>query len=147
MQGSARYFARPSKRIPAEWIVQCAIFLAYYERMSKITTMQVQRGWLLLAAFNTYLSLTEKLHEITSVKRLDINQAYALLSYYGFMTMRNGAKLQRRQCPNCLICYPVIADEDPDTQACPVRTINAKCGGASHEVSPSEDEEPTPQTQ
>jgi len=147
MQGSARYFARPSKRTPTEWSIQCAIFLACYERMSKITTMPVQRGWLLLAAFNSYLSLTEKLYETTSVKRLDINQAYALLSYCGFMTMSSGAKLQRRQCPNCSINYPVVADEDLDTQPCPVCTLNAKFGGASRRGWPSENEDIARQTQ
>lgn len=127
MQGSARYFAKWSKRVPTEWSIQSIIFLECYERMSKITTLRVQRGWLLLAAFNSYLSLTEKLHEATSVKRLDINQAYALLSYCGFMTMVSGAKLQRRHCPMCSINYLVVADEEPDTQACPVCAINAKC--------------------
>jgi hypothetical protein len=147
MQGSARYFARPSKRTPTEWSIQCAIFLACYERMSKITTMPVQRGWLLLTAFNSYLSLTEKLHETTSVKRLDINQAYALLSYCGFMMMSSGAKLQRRLCPNCSINYPVVADEAPDTQACPVCTINAKCERATEKACLPEQDRPSPQTQ
>lgn len=147
MQGSARFFAKWSKRVPTEWSIQCATFLGCYERMSKITTVRVQRGWLLLAAFNSYLSLTEKLHEATSVKRLDINQAYALLSYCGFMTMPIGAKLQRRHCPTCSINYPVVADEDPDTQACPVCTINAKCGRATEKACLPEQDSPFPQTQ
>lgn len=147
MQGSARYFAKWSKRVPTEWSIQSTIFVGCYERMSKITTMRVQRGWLLLAAFNSYLSLTEKLHETTSVKRLDINQAYALLSYCGFMTMASGAKLERRHCPTCSINYLAVADEEPDTQACPVCAINAKCERVSHKICLSDNEDPSPKIQ
>ncbi len=125
MQGSARYFAVPSKETSEAWSIQCAIFLACYERMGKITTMPVQRGWRLLAAFRSYLSITEKLNETTSIKRLDINQAYALLTYCGFMTLPSNAELQRRQCPVCSINYPVVASEKLTTQGCPVCAINA----------------------
>jgi hypothetical protein len=94
MQGSARYFAMPSKRTSTAWNIQCAIFLACYECMGKITNTPVQRGWLLLAAFNSYLSLTETLNQTASIKRLDINQAYALLTYWDHDV--GAAKLQRR---------------------------------------------------
>ena len=135
MQGSARYFAMPSKHTSEAWSIQCAIFLACFERMGKITTMPVQRGWRLLAAFNSYLSLTEKLNETTSIKRLDINQAYALLTYCGFMTLPNNAELQRRQCPVCSINYPVVASEKLDTQGCPVCAINANDARLSDQAS------------
>ena len=147
MQGSARYFAMPSKRTSTSWSIQCAIFLGCYERMGKITPTPAQRGWLLLAAFNAYLSLTEKLHATTAVKRLDINQAYALLTYCGFMTLPSGAELQRRQCPICSINYPVVANEALDSQACPVCAINANCQRLSGQDCPSEPADPTPQTQ
>ena len=65
MQGSARFFAIPSKRTSAAWSIQCAIFLACYERVGKITETPVHRGWRLLAAFGVYLSLTEKLYQTT----------------------------------------------------------------------------------
>ena len=55
MQASVRYFTAPSKRTSTAWSIQCAIFLACYERMSKVATMPVHRGWLLLAAVNSYL--------------------------------------------------------------------------------------------
>ncbi len=127
VQGSARYFAKPSKHRPIEWSIQCAIFLACYEHMARTTSVPAQRGWLLLAAFNAYLSLTESLHDATSVKRLDINQAYALLACCGFMTMSSGVKLQRRHCLACSLNYLVVVGEDPDTQTCPVCKINATC--------------------
>ena len=96
--------------------------------MAKITSTPVQRGWLLLAAFNSYLSITEeKLSPADSIKRLDINQAYALLAYCGFMTMLNGAELQLRQCQICSISYPVVAAEALDIQGCPVCAIDDNC--------------------
>jgi len=145
MQGSARYFAMPSKRTSTAWSIQCAIFLACYERMGRITKTPVQRGWLLLAAFNSYLSLTENLKETTSIKRLDINQAYALLTYCGFM-MLPAAELQRKECPICSIKYPVVANEGLKTQACPVYTINANWVRLSGQDYPSETPDSTPQT-
>ena len=147
MQGSVRYFTAPSKRTSTAWSIQCAIFLACYERMGKVTTMPAHRGWLLLAAFNSYLSITAKLHETTSVKRLDINQAYALLSYCGFMTMACGAELQLRLCPNCSINYPVVAKEALDSQACPVCTINANSRRLSNMGCPLDASTTSPQTQ
>lgn len=124
MQGSARYFAVPSKDTSGAWSIQCAIFLACYDRVGKITTLPVQRGWRLLAAFKSYLSITEKLNETSSIKRLDINQAYALLTHCGFMTLPGGAELQRRTCPACSIDYPIVASEKLATQGCPVCAIN-----------------------
>jgi len=137
MQGSARYFAVPSKNTSEALRIQCAIFLACYERMGKITATPMQRGWRLLAAFNTYLSLTEKLSKTTSLKRLDINQAYALLTYCGFLTQRGEAELQRKECPICAIHYPVAASESLERQGCPVCAINANCLRLSRQASPS----------
>jgi hypothetical protein len=125
MQGSAHFFAIPSKRTSAAWSIQCAIFLACYERVGKITKKPVQRGWRLLAAFTAYLSLTEKLYQTASIKRLDINQAYALLTHCGFMVQTGGVELQRKECPSCLISYPVVTTEPLDKQGCPVCAMNA----------------------
>jgi len=125
VQGSARHFAMRSKHTSEAARIQCAIFLACYERMGKISPTPLQRGWRLLAAFNSYLSLTEKLSQAIPVKRLDINQAYALLSFAGFMTLSSGAELQLRKCRVCLIHYPVVANEPLDEQGCPVCAINA----------------------
>ena len=137
VQGSARYFAVPSKDTSEAWTIQCAIFLACYERMGVITTTPVQRGWRLLAAFNAYMSLTEKLNQTLSVKRLDINQAYALLTYCGFMTPHSGTELQRRQCPICSINYPVVAKTRLEKQGCPVCAINDNCLRLSQQTSRS----------
>jgi hypothetical protein len=135
MQGSARYFALPGKHTSEAARIQCVIFLACYQRMLKITSTPMQRGWLLLAAFNSYLSITEEsLNAVNSIKRLDINQAYALLSYCGFMTMLNGAELQLKQCPLCSIGYPVVAAETLDIQGCPVCAIDENCERLSNQA-------------
>lgn len=127
MQGSARHFAVPSKHTSEASRIHCAIYLACYERMGEITSAPLQRGWRLLAAFNAYLSLTDKLVQSTATKPLDINQAYALLTHCGFLTHAGAAELQRKQCPVCLIRYLVAIQEPVDKQGCPVCAINANC--------------------
>ena len=124
LQGHARFFSRPSKYTSESWSVQSAIVLSCYDRMGQVLEEPVQRGWQFLAAFNAYLSLTEKLHQTDTIKRLDINQAYALLTHSGFLTHAANAELQRRQCPACLMNYPILMNQDINTQACPVCSIN-----------------------
>lgn len=93
--------------------------------MGKITTVPVHRGWQMLAALTVYQNLTEKLYRETAVKRLDINQAYALLAHCGFLAQPGAAELQRKECPVCLISYPVVTTERSDIQGCPICAINA----------------------
>ena len=123
--GGARNFVMRRKRVTAAWSIQCAIFLACYERVGEITETPVHRGWRMLAAFGVYLSLTQKLYQAASIKRLDINQGYALLSHCGFLVQQGSAEMRRRECPRCLICYPVVATEPKQTQRCPVCAMNA----------------------
>lgn len=124
-QGSARFFAISGRSTSEAWSVQCAIFLECFERTGRVAAVPLHRGWRLLAAFKSYLSITEHLHDVISIKRLDINQAYALLTHYGFMTQSAAAELKRRQCPVCLIKYPIVTSEQLTTQGCPVCAINA----------------------
>jgi len=72
MQGSARFFALPSKNTSEASRIQCAIFLACYARMGQVLPAPVQLGWRLLAAFYVYLNLTEALDHAAAIKRLDI---------------------------------------------------------------------------
>ena len=134
LQGRARYFAMRSTRTSSAWIIQCAIFLACYERVAEITERPLHRGWQLLAAFNAYLSLTETLKKCTAVKRLDINQGYALLTHCGFLEEPN-AELQRRECPTCLIRYPVVTSFPLASQPCPVCSMNANSGRLARQAS------------
>jgi hypothetical protein len=138
IQGSPRYFAVPSRYTSAGWSVQCAIFLECYDRMGKITEVPVQRGWRLLAAFNAYLVLTERLSQnVQHIKRLDVNQAYVLLTHCGFLALPRGADLQRRTCIQCSIIYPVVAGEELDSQGCPVCTMDTNLKRLSAEKKPA----------
>jgi hypothetical protein len=127
MQGSARFFAVPGKNTSEALRIQCSIFLGCYERIGEITTTPLHRGWQLLTAFNAYLGLTEKLSETACVKRLDINQAYALLTFCGFLTPRGQPELQRKECSRCGIRFPVAVNEPLARQGCPVCAMNANC--------------------
>jgi len=127
LQGTARFFAIRSVKTSSAWSIQCAIFLACYERVAAITECPLHRGWQLLSAFNAYLSLTETLRKSTAVNRLDINQAYGLLTHCGFLEDPK-AELQRRPCPTCLLNYLVVTSVPLKSQHCPVCTMNANSG-------------------
>lgn len=105
--------------------------------MGKVLEEPAQRGWQFLAAFNAYLSLTEKLHHADAIKRLDINQAYALLTHSGFLTHSGSEELSRQACPRCLISYPIVMSEDLSSQACPVCAINDNLRRLAWQSSPS----------
>jgi hypothetical protein len=57
------------------------------------------------------------------------------------MTMPSGAELQLRHCPICSINYPVVANELPDSQACPVCAVNANSPGLSRTDCASDSED------
>ena len=134
MSGNVRNFVMRRKRVTAAWSIQCAIFLGCYERVGKITDTPVHRGWQLLAAFSVYLSLTEKLHQTNSIKRLDINQGYALLSLCGFMAQQGRAEMRLKECRSCLIRYPVATIETTQKQRCPVCAMNANVARLSRQA-------------
>jgi hypothetical protein len=125
MPSNPRYFAQRGHDTSDARIIQCAIFLNYYEHMSRITPMPLHRGWLLLAAYNSYLSLTCQPDASAPSKRLDINQAYALLTFSGFLSATAGTALLRRQCPACLIKYPILAKSQGSPQGCPLCAMKA----------------------
>ena len=125
MQGRAEYFALRTQHTSEAWAIQCGIFLECYERMELITTVPLQRGWRLLAAFKSYICITEKLSQSSSIRRLDINQAYALLTHSAFLIGNTGAEVKRRRCPVCLIKYPIVTSKPLSTQRCPACTMNA----------------------
>jgi hypothetical protein len=125
MQGSARFFAMRGKHTSEAWNFQCAVFLACYERIGNISDVAMHRGWRLLAAFSVYRRLTEKLSRETRVKRLDINQAYALLTHCGFLEGKGAPELKRVECPVCLMNYLIVTSERLDSQGCPICAMNA----------------------
>jgi hypothetical protein len=127
-RGNARFFALPNAQASAGWNVQCAIFLGCFERIATITETTPHRGWHLLAAFRSYISLTEPLWKATAVTRLDINQAWGLLTHCGFLENPK-AEIQRRLCPNCLVNYLVIAGMSLRHQPCPICSIDSNRTG------------------
>lgn len=135
-QGHASFFSKASKYTSESWSVQSALLLGCYHRMGQALEVPVHRGWQFLAVFNTYLSLTDKLHHTESVKRLDINQAYSLLVHSGFLAHACGAELQLRQCPACTVNYPILMSEDIKTQGCPVCAINENIRRLAWQASP-----------
>jgi len=125
LRAPARFFAIPGKHTSEAWNFQCAIFLGCFEHLGTITDVPLHRGWRLLTAFTAYLSLTDKLARDTGVKRLDINQAFALLTHCGFLEVGGTPELQRRKCPSCLVSYLVVTSERLDRQGCPICAMNA----------------------
>jgi hypothetical protein len=125
LQGKASSFTRFNLESSAAWSIQCALFLACYDRMATISAIPLQRGWRLLAAFNTYLTFSETPKPGAASKRLDINQAYTLLTYCGFLSPHSDAEIQRRQCPTCSMNYPILASKSPQSQGCPLCATNA----------------------
>ena len=125
MQGKAGFFTRPGKHNSEAWNIQSAIFLACYDRMGKITGQPLHRGWQLLASFTVYLSFTERQYAEMRIKRLDINQAYALLSHARFLSPSAGGDMRRKECPSCRLSYPVAPADPLDTQKCPLCAINS----------------------
>jgi hypothetical protein len=131
LQATARLFAIPRAQTSSAWSIQCAIFLACYERIGRIMERPLHRGWQLLAAFNAYLSITEELQRATAVNRLDINQAYGLLTHCGFLEDPK-AELQRRACPSCLITYLVVTSVPLRSQHCPVCSMDKNSRRLAH---------------
>ena len=137
MPTNPRYFAQRGRDTSEAWIIQCAIFLTYYEHMSRIAPMPLHRGWLLLASFNSYLSLTAYPDESSATKRLDINQAYGLLTFSGFLNANANAALLRKQCPTCLIKYPILAKHQGNPQSCPLCAMKANHRRLSTQARPA----------
>ena len=133
-QGSARHFAVPSKHTSEASRVHNAIFLACFAHNGRITSAPLQRGWRLMAAFNSYVILTAKFVESTDSRRLDINQTYALLAHSGFMEQAGTPEIQRKKCPTCLVSYPIATQEPLAKQGCPVCAINANCWRLSRQA-------------
>ena len=127
VQSSARAFAVPGKHTPESLRIHCAILLACYERMGRISSEPLHRGWQLLAAFQTYVALIGPLGAAAGTRRLDINQSYALLTYCGFLSQPERGEVQRQRCRTCNVAYPVAASAPHLKQGCPVCAIHANC--------------------
>lgn len=127
--GEAKFFAIPSRYTSASWVLQGAIFLECFERVTRIASYRINEGWLIVRAFESYLAQTQKLVDgVPGTKRLDINQAYALLVKVSFLNPEfvKDNVLQRQPCTGCGVNFLVVTNEEPDNQFCPVCAINQK---------------------
>lgn len=123
-RGDPKFFALANSQTSTAWSIQSAIFLACFERFGAITETKLHRGWHLLMAHRCYLQLTEPLRQSTAVARLDINQAWSLLTHCRFLEDPR-AELQRHVCPECLVNYLVIRRKPLRDQPCPICSINS----------------------
>lgn len=127
LQGDPRFFAIPTKHTSASWVLQGAIFLECFDRLTRIADYPIHHGWLLLHAYKSYLNQTQKIVDaVPGVRRLDINQAYALLARVSFLHPKVAKEnvLQREPCVICGTNYLVVTNEEQDHQHCPVCLIN-----------------------
>lgn len=123
-RGDPRFFAMASSKTSTAWSIQSAIFLGCFERIGAITETKLHRGWHLLVAHRCYLQLTEPLRQATAVARLDINQAWSLLTHCRFLEDPR-AELQRHPCPDCMVNYVVLPRKPLRDQPCPICSINS----------------------
>jgi hypothetical protein len=118
-QGSAQFYSSPDNYGRA---LHGAVFLRCYQRLAQLLEAPANHGWMLLHAYRSYLALTQR---APAGKRLDINQAYCLLTHTGFASLPKAAELQLVTCALCHTSYLVAAAAEPDTQGCPMCAINA----------------------
>lgn len=121
---SPAFFVLPGSRTSTNWSIQSAAYLACYEDIEELTSMKLHRGWRMLAAHRCYLWSTQPGPGQRRFRRLDINQAYALLMHCRFLESKD-ADIQRRRCPRCMLRYLVLKHEAFSRQSCPVCTIDA----------------------
>lgn len=118
------FFVLPSSRTSSNWSIQGAANLACYEDIEELTAMRLHRGWRMLAAYRCYLWSTQPGPGQRRYRRLDINQAYALLTHCHFLESKD-AEIQRRRCARCMLQYLVLNHAVKARQRCPVCTIDA----------------------
>lgn len=125
-QGDAQFFVTGtnSNRFsgPA-WNIEGAVFLGSYRKLAAAVGVKANRGWLLLHAFRSYLCMTKALADRNIGRRLDINQAYALLVFSGFNTLPELSEIGQKVCGKCLTQFLIDNRREPESQACPVCII------------------------
>lgn len=123
MTGTPELFAGQSKNGTASLAVSTAIFLNCYQQIGVLTRWGADRGWHLMAAFESYQDQIRSVP--ASYRRLDINLAWSSLGWAGFARVSANAKIRLHRCPACLMHYPIVAALLPDAQECPLCAINA----------------------
>lgn len=120
---SPAFFVLPGSRTSTNWGIQSAAYLSCYDDIAEMSTIPLHRGWRMLEAYRFYLWSTQASMAQRRFKRLDINQAYALLMHCRFLESKD-ADIQRRRCPRCLLEFLVLKRETSIRQTCPVCGID-----------------------
>lgn len=124
IQGSASYFTTANNsrdRSGWAWNIQGSIMLSCYQAVAAATAPNVNRGWLLLQAHRAYLAMTEKLHQETGCKRLDINAAHALMA----IAQGEYADIGQYRCRACEREYMIDRSREVQAQPCPFCALAA----------------------
>lgn len=125
-QGKATFFTTArngSHGSATSWNIQGSIFLRCYLDIAKLSSQPMNKGWLLLQAFEEYKRQTEKLAQSANIKRLDINQAFALLVLAGGTSVAEYADIGLIHCKHCDREYLVNKTRELATQPCPFETM------------------------
>lgn len=125
-QGKASFFTTArngSHGSATSWNIQGAIFLRCFYEITKHSTQPMNKGWLLLQAFEGYRHQTNKLAESENIKRLDINQAYSLLALAGGTSVAEYADIGLAHCKHCDREYLVNKTRELATQPCPFEAM------------------------
>ncbi len=117
-QADPKIYSRPSKSHGNGWVLQCAVFCGCYERLKESMTDSVDKAWLLYAAYDTYIRLTEKSvvdNPVRGAEQISINVAYDLVAH----TQCLHPSLVLHRCKECGIRYLVLTTAAPSPRAAP----------------------------
>lgn len=127
-QGSAKFFTtayNSKKGAGTVWNIQGTIFLRIYSEIAKAVSIQANKGWLLLNAFQAYLRMTEKLYQESGIRRLDINTGYSLLVLAGNLSTAEYGEVAIHTCKQCNREYLVDKALELASQRCPFHAMAA----------------------
>lgn len=126
-QTQPKNFAVPHSRGGLDWNLQSAAFASIYLKLERAFVESVNRGWLLLTAYQTYHRLTDPLQrKLPRLCRININNAYDLMTHLRYGISRQGAPLALKDCPDCSASYLIITEIELDHQSCPMCAIQAR---------------------
>lgn len=123
-------FTIPKDRVNAEEVLHYSLFASCYNRIESGISEVLNRGWLLVAAYETYLQMTEgmisKLGPGSAAYRLNINKAFGLTTY-----LSGTKELALKRCNQCGIEHLYLTSAEPEHQECPMCRI-ARLSRDSH---------------
>lgn len=119
---AARFVARYD-RSTNDFLLQCAAFAQCLARIEAAFAEPINRGWLLVVAYRTYLRLSERLITQMKLSKLDINMCWELMGHFGNAKFRHLADIAQKPCQRCGTHYLVLSAADEDSDFCPMCSI------------------------